>query len=64
MDEEALLNALREGVGADGFRSECITVHRNGFLVAEMYGVGAAPNTKHITWSTSKAVAAALIGIS
>jgi len=43
--------------------SYCVSVHRNGYLVADAYLQGFRPNERAHTWSTGKAVMSTLIGI-
>ena len=61
MSSELLGAALDYAGGLFGGGSRCVSVHRHGYLVAERYYEGIA-SSRHITWSTSKAVAATLIG--
>ena len=61
MDAALLEEALDYAGGALGGASRCVSVHRHGYLVAERYYEGDAAS-RHITWSTSKAAAATLVG--
>ena len=61
MDAARLEEALEYAGGALGGASRCVSVHRHGYLVAERYYEGDAAS-RHITWSTSKAAAATLVG--
>ncbi len=61
MSSELLEAALDYAGGLGGGGSRCVSVHRHGYLVAERYYEGDA-SSRHITWSTSKAVAATLVG--
>lgn len=49
--------------GPLGDRSWCVSVHRNGYLVAEAYWQGHDAMATDVVWSTSKAVVATLIGV-
>eukprot|EP01043_Picozoa_sp_COSAG02_P003425 COSAG02_NODE_83_length_39665_cov_25.213719_24_plen_417_part_00 len=61
MSSELLEAAMNYAGGLGGGGSRCVSVHRHGYLVAERYYEGTA-SSRHITWSTSKAIAATLIG--
>ena len=63
MDSALLQQALDYARGPDDTRSHCVSVHRDGFLVAEGYWNGREASSTDIVWSTSKAVAATLVGI-
>ena len=61
MSAAKLEEALDYAGGLLGGGSRCVSVHRHGYLVAERYYEGDA-SSRHITWSTSKAIAATLVG--
>jgi len=60
--EAPSLEAQAGEEGAD-LRTLAVLGVRNGRLIAERYADGFPPETKHKTWSISKAIANALIGI-
>jgi CubicO group peptidase (beta-lactamase class C family) len=61
MSDELLEAALGYAGGLLGGGSRCVSVHRHGYLVAERYYEG-DESSRWITWSTSKAIAATLVG--
>jgi hypothetical protein len=63
MSSELLEEALEYARGPESTRSHCVSVHRDGFLVAEGYWNGRNASSTDIVWSTAKAVAATLVGI-
>lgn len=64
MSSTRLQEALDYAAGPNNLRSHCVSVHRNGNLVAEGYWKPgqAAPNATTMVYSISKAFATTLIG--
>ena len=62
MSGARLEEALRYAAGPQSLRSHCVSIHRNGFLVAEGYWTGRDPSSRTMVYSVSKTFATALIG--
>jgi len=46
-----------------GIETHCVSIHRNGYLVADKYAAGQGYNKTNIIWSVSKAWMATLMGV-
>ena len=62
-DAVLLREALEFAAGPERQRSQCVSVHRNGYLVAEGYWNGDDAASTNIVWSTAKAVTATMVGM-
>ena len=53
----------RDEVGRRGIRTDALLVIRDGQLIYERYAGGTSADTPHLTWSVSKSVMAAVLGV-
>jgi len=60
---EAYAFPARDDIGRTGVRSDALLVIRDGRILYEHYGVPTRADTAHLTWSISKSVLAAVLGV-